>query len=226
MPTEPKKHVVPHKSTALVIEKSDSDSEDEALARVVTDGISSNAITITAFTAGAFGETSLMACIGALRDKVGAAREGNLLEAETLLTSQASTLNVIFAELARRSALIMDDRPEASERYLRLALKAQNQCRTTLETLAAMKNPPMIFAKQANIANGHQQVNNGTTMPVTPLSAGENEIQQNELLTEEHHGETVDTRATGPAIRANSAMETVGAVNRRPNTRGQGSGST
>jgi len=50
---------------------------------------------------------------------------------------------------------------EAADKYLRLALKAQGQCRATLETLAAIKNPPVVFARQANIAHGPQQVNNG-----------------------------------------------------------------
>jgi hypothetical protein len=54
------------------------------------------------------------------------------------------------------------------EGYLRMALKAQNQCRMTLETLATIKNPP-VFTKQANINNGgQQQVNNGAE-PVAVL---------------------------------------------------------
>ena len=44
--------------------------------------------------------------------------------------------------------------------YLRVALKAQAQCRATLETLAEMKQPPTLLARQANIAHGPQQVNN------------------------------------------------------------------
>ena len=40
---------------------------------------------------------------------------------------------------------------------MRMAMKAQNQCRMTLETLATIKNPPVVFAKQANINNGGQQ---------------------------------------------------------------------
>jgi hypothetical protein len=56
-------------------------------------------------------------------------------------------------------------RPEVSaagviENYMRMAMRAQNQCRMTLETLATIKNPPVVFAKQANINNGGQkQVN-------------------------------------------------------------------
>ena len=50
---------------------------------------------------------------------------------------------------------------QAAETYVRLALKAQAQCRATLETLATIKNPPVVYARQANIAAGRQQVNNG-----------------------------------------------------------------
>jgi hypothetical protein len=38
------------------------------------------------------------------------------------------------------------------DRYLRLGLKAQSQCRATLETLVQIKNPPVVVARQANIA--------------------------------------------------------------------------
>jgi hypothetical protein len=47
-----------------------------------------------------------------------------------------------------------------------MALKAQNQCRMSLETLATIKKPPVVFARQANINNGgQQQVNNGAALP-------------------------------------------------------------
>lgn len=49
----------------------------------------------------------------------------------------------------------------------RLALKAQAQGVRTLEVLGALKNPqPVAFVKQANIAHGPQQVNNGATEPL------------------------------------------------------------
>jgi hypothetical protein len=39
--------------------------------------------------------------------------------------------------------------------------KPQAQCRATIEALAEIKNPrPVAFVKQANIAQGPQQVNN------------------------------------------------------------------
>jgi hypothetical protein len=70
-----------------------------------------------------------------------------------------------------------------------LALNTQGQCRSTLETPSAIKNLPVIYAKQANISNGNQQINNGI-----PAQAEENKKQPNELL-EHTHGEWLDTRA-------------------------------
>jgi hypothetical protein len=68
---------------------------------------------------------------------------------------------------------------EAAQRYFTMAMKAQNQCRMTLETLSAIKNPPVIYARQANIATGLQQVNNGLA---SPSHASETQIPLNKLL--------------------------------------------
>jgi len=48
----------------------------------------------------------------------------------------------------------MGEYVDAADTDMRLALRAQSQCRATLETLAAIKNPPVVFANQANIAHG------------------------------------------------------------------------
>ena len=82
---------------------------------------------------------------------------------EAMLSAQAVALNAIFGEFARRAAVNMGEHIGAMETYARLAMKAQSQCRSTIETLAEMKNPPVVFARQANISNGPQQVNNGIT---------------------------------------------------------------
>lgn len=124
-----------------------------------------------------------------------------------MLITQAHTLDAIFNELARRSALNMGEYINAAERYMRLALKAQSQCRATLETLSAIKNPPVVFAKQANIANGPQQVNNGQPAPACEKTV----IEQNELL-EHQHEQRLDTGKTSAAIGADKELETVGTI--------------
>jgi hypothetical protein len=120
-------------------------------------------------------------------------------------------LNTIFTELTRRAMLNMGEYLDATDRYLRLALKAQGQCRATFETLAAIKNPPTVFARQANIAQGPQQINNGV-----PLArAGISESLPNGLL--EAHGERLDIGATDSASSGDPAVAPVGALNRPAN---------
>ena len=102
---------------------------------------------------------------------------------------------------------------EAFEAYLKLALRAQSQCRATLETLAEIKHPRSVaFVEQANIAHGHQQVNNA------PTRADEIENSQSKLL-EQTDGERLDTGTTSTAGGADTPMEAVGAINRAKNRR-------
>ena len=123
---------------------------------------------------------------------------------EAMLVTQAHALDSIFTELARRSALNMGEYIEASEKYMRLALKAQAQCRATIETLAALKNPPIVIARQANISNGPQQVNNGAPPP----RAEETPTAPNELL-ETDHGKRQDTRGAATPVASDLAMVAV-----------------
>jgi hypothetical protein len=186
------------------------------MAQVAADGIVGNARSLVAFGQGTFGELSLTDCAKVLKDTAQGLNDGDLSAAVTMLSSQAVALNAMFGELARRSALNMGEYIDASERYMRLALKAQTQCRATLETLAAIKNPPVVFARQANINNGgQQQVNNGAARTSTPAGARAGEIlsSPNELLEESGHGRTqLDTPTTAAASRTNQGLEPVGAL--------------
>ena len=147
-------------------------TNDQLLAQAASNGIVGNARSLVAFGHGTFGELSLTDCAMVLKDTARGINDGDLSAAVTMLSSQAVALNAMFGELARRSALNMGEYIDASERYMRLALKAQGQCRATLETLAAIKNPPVVFARQANINNGgQQQVNNEAAQPEGPKRA-------------------------------------------------------
>lgn len=135
----------------------------------------------------------------------------DLSRAEAMLICQATTLDALFCSLTRRA--VAQDMLHPYEVHFRLALRAQAQCRATLETLAAIKNPPVLIAKQANIAHGPQQVNNGTLPTDEPSRAREAENTQNRLL-EQDHGERLDTLTAGTAIGADPAMAPLGAVHR------------
>jgi hypothetical protein len=169
---------------------------------------SANAAAVIADYAKAFGEQDVSALVEQLRTKFDQVDNGDLKHCESMLVGQAHALQSIFMNLARRAT--NQEMLNQYESFLRLALKAQNQCRMTLETLATIKNPPVVFAKQANInqGNGNQQVNNGISAPET--RAEKNINQQNELLEVQHGGETVDTRTTGATGGKDKAMEAVG----------------
>jgi len=97
--------------------------------------------------------------IKGLHEQVKKVQGGDLRPVEAMLFGQAVALETIFTSLARRAT--SQEYLKQFHAYLGLALKAQAQCRATLEALAEIKNPrPVAFVKQANISGGHQQVNN------------------------------------------------------------------
>ncbi|MCB1741339.1 MAG: hypothetical protein KDK91_13270 [Gammaproteobacteria bacterium] len=186
--------------------------EDEAIAvaRTVLQPTVQAAVTLREFGQ-AHGELDLAGLIASLKEQTGAASKGELGRAEAMLAAQAHTLDAIFNNLARRACLNMGKHLNACETYLKLALRAQAQCRSNLETLAAMKQPRSVaFVGQANIANGHQQVNNA------PSRAREIENEQTKLL-EQIDGERLDARAASTTGEADPALEAVGTVNRATN---------
>ncbi len=133
----------------------------EATADMVVSGLVTNAVTAVQFSK-SFGDVDLTACVAKLHAAVDRVHRGDLRETESLLTVQAVTLNTMFTHLASLAA--KTEYVDHLDRYMRLALKAQGQCRATLETLATIKNPPVVFARQANIAQGPQQVNNTVSL--------------------------------------------------------------
>lgn len=156
-------------------------------------------------------EYGIQGFVDELRNQIDSVHSGDMKRAEALLITQAHTLNELFNNLTRRAALNMGEYLNAAESYFRLALKAQSQCRATLETLSTIKNPPIVYAKQANIAQGHQQVHNGATFNKDATRARENENPPNELL-EAKHGERLDFGTTGTAGEDDPAMATLGEI--------------
>ncbi|MDS4032055.1 MAG: hypothetical protein RKO66_18580 [Candidatus Contendobacter sp.] len=148
--------------------------------------------------------------IRTLRDQARAVNTGDLAQAEGMLINQAVALQSLFARLVERgmAADLLDPYYEV---HMRLALRAQAQCTRTLEVLASIKNPPVVIAKQANIAH-QQQVNNG--IPIGQASrTRETENSQNKLL-ETLPDERLDFGTPATTSGADSDLASVGAVNR------------
>ena len=151
-------------------------------------------------------------CAVALRDEVAKVQGGDLSQVDAMLFGQAKVLSTVFHTCLARAGANLGQNLDATETYMRLALKAQSQCRTTLEALVEAKNPRSVaFVRQANIANGHQQVNNGD-------ARGQPVNQPNELQGDFH---VVDTGAQAARVGVDAPAPAVAAVNRPKNARGK-----
>ena len=208
-----KKQVEAHASRErLHLEAKPGQTHERAIADLVVDGSAANAYLTTLYSYGAFRDISLTDAVASLRETTSAVKDGDLHAAERLLVAQAVALNSMFAELARRAAMNMGEHLQATDTYLRLALRAQAQSRATLETLGALKNPPVVIARQANINNGGQQLVNIGAMPhPSPGRAEELRSQPNEL-SGPNHELRADTRTSCSAGEADLHLASVGAV--------------
>jgi hypothetical protein len=182
----------------------------EAEAQMMVDGIVTNAITARRYSK-MLPQLHLTECLRSLTETADRAADGDLSALERMLAAQAVTLNTMFTQMANQASLMT--LVNQTDLFTRLALKAQGQCRTTVETLALIKGGVRtVFARQANIASGPQQVNNvaGDARAENPESA------PIELLEAPRHVERVDVGTTAAAGRGDPALETVAAVNRSP----------
>jgi len=133
-------------------------------------------------------------------------QEGDLSILEEILLSQAFALNIAFNSLSVRATRQQDI--TTMQMLMNLCFKAQNQSRATIDSLVRLKQPSnTTFVKQANIAQGHQQVNNLAEKNITP---------QNELLEESYA--QLDTGTTTTPKGIDTTLEALGKINRRKNT--------
>ncbi len=189
-------------SQTLKISRRDDETQPQALARVaLTPEVLSASVLVTCQS---LDHAQVTDVVEELSRQTAALSRGDMTRAENMLLSQAHTLDGLFAKLA--SQALLTNHQDNMDKLLRLAFKAQNQSRATLQTLAELKAPKQIaFVQQANIGN-QVQVNNGSTKQ--PARTRKTQKAQNELL-EVTHGERLDTRAPGSAGSTNPAMETV-----------------
>ncbi|MCU0896720.1 MAG: hypothetical protein MUC55_04385 [Burkholderiales bacterium] len=194
----------------LLLQAKRGESKARAAARELTGPEARAALSLSRVGAGIKDANwDVTALLEELRGQSRAVNGGDLSRAEATLATQGNLLDALFHALLRRSLTNMEaGYTDAAERYMRLGLKAQSQCRTTLETLAAIKNPPVVYARQANVTTGPQQVNNGV-----PSRAWETEIKQSKLSGNENEL-LPDTRASAFAGRTDPRMEALGEIDR------------
>lgn len=206
----------PEKRADMTVERQESQSDGKALAQLAGSATFRAAVTERQIIGTTMGgsELHLGELTSALDERfLEVTRGGNMEKVEAMLLAQAHTCEAIFHQFARRS-LRSGDMPRL-EAYMRMALKAQQQSASTLRVLGELRNPrAATFVKQANIANGPQQVNNGVAPSTVSRAHEEKTIESNELLANDNGTQTLDTGATIGAGRGNQALEAVGAVHR------------
>lgn len=207
------------------------DPDDHEIADFLLEPTTKAAHTISWYTEKDNLPSDTVAFIGSLQQKL-KSRKKRSKDAEALLIAQAYTLDSIFNFLAQKAARIPYTdlaHIQAIDSLLRLGFKAQSQCRTTLESLCNINHPaPGAVVKQQNFAY-QQQINNSVVSNSVQMrskgSVTEHDVEikntTNELLEAKDGQECLDFRTPIKTSCNDSASETVGAINRPQNYRGQ-----
>jgi hypothetical protein len=157
-----------------------------------------------------FGQVDINTLAADLAEHGKRVNAGDLQQAELMLYSQAQTLDAVFGALLQRATVNMDQNLEAADMLLRVAFKAQSQCRATIETLALVKHPKAAtFIRQANVAHGPQQINNRRSR----ARAGKRKRGKTKLL-ERANGKRLEHGAAPTSGFDDSAMAAMEAIDR------------
>ena len=199
----------------LKLVRREDETNEQAMGRLSISHVMDASCTVAGYVPKCFAEMDVNGLAEELVARTKAVQNRDLSNLESMLTAQAETLNTIFHATAQRAALNLGQYPQAADMYLRLAMKAQSQCRATVQTLSDMKAPrPIAYVQQANIAAGHQQINNHVP---TDSQSPPNGLLESSNVTR------MDARATGTAGRGNPPLEAVGVVDGAANSGGKGS---
>lgn len=126
---------------------------------------------------------------------------------EEALFSQAKALEALFTASVRTA--MSQEGLVQYKAHMNFALKAQAQSRAALQALIQLKQPhKSVFVTQANIAHGHQQINNTTYQE-------KKDLLTNELLERNHGKAHLDSGATHSTESSDSHLAAMETVDRR-----------
>jgi hypothetical protein len=194
------------KTQVLEIKQGKDQTKEQALAELKSKSDFLSTAVKESFDISLGDDFNFQSTMQVLEKTIAQIQSGDLSKIEEMYISQAVALEGMFTSLARKAKA--QDKLLQYETHMRFALKAQNQCRATLQALVQLKQPSnTTFVKQANISQGHQQVNNLAEKNITP---------QNELLKGSYA--QLDTGTTPTPKGIDTTLETVGKVHRGKNT--------
>ena len=179
----------------LSVETASVHTEEEKRANIALAPEFKAAVTAQAY-APLIGQTDLASVLKRLGEMSTSSVGENSKELEYLLSAQIISLDSVFHRLAIQAHASIGKHPKVVDTYLRLALKAQNQCRATAESLVNLKSPRQ-YISHTNVATA-LQVN---------------------IERDAHH---VDTRTAGSHEASHSKVEALGEVHGATDIRGEG----
>ena len=180
---------------ALIVELQNGLTPGEALARASVSAGPRHADLATTMSREFHGGAgpSLMDMVAALEAEADKAVDGNLAMSSRLLMTQAITLDGLFTQLARRALPLMAEHPQAMERYMRLALKAQSNSRATLEALAKLHQPREQTVRHVHVNEGGQAV-------IADQFHNHAGVRENAEAAEQPHAAGTGGTGSGPAM--------------------------
>lgn len=178
-------HQTPGTDKVLPVDQAPGETAEKAKARASLSPAINAAAAADAYQGNVLGkDADLAEIVDTLHAMMRRANGGDLTDLENMLIGQANALQTMFVSLARRAHAQKFQRH--FEGFLALALKCQAQSRATVQAVVDLKYPRQsTFVKQANISNGPQQVNNGTSLRRTSARTRADEkfvAEPNELL--------------------------------------------
>ena len=149
-------------ATTLRVGQTKAETGGQAVARALLEPSFRHGLSASAFVSKMIGTAEEMPGVMDYADQVESAGTkaagGDLDIPSRMLAAQAITLDSMFTEFARRAAMNMSDYLDAAERYGRLALKAQSNCRATLEALAKLHQPHEQIVRHVHVNDGGQAI--------------------------------------------------------------------
>ena len=175
-------------------------SKDIDNARLMTNGALGATMIVDSYFKST--KVNLGTIFSTLQEQARALHNGDMSQVESMLIGQAVALQSMFVDFAVRAknATTLG----AVQGLAQLALRSQAGSRSTLQTLADVKNPRQVaFVKQTNVAQT-QQVNNGCPLPSREKKIKDQPI---ELLVKDSHGSTkMDSGAKAEAGRVDKEL--------------------
>ncbi len=146
---------------ALAVEQTPDETGAQAVARKVLDPGMRHGLAASAFAGKSLGNLEgpgLGDYIDHILKAADKGEAGELALVTRTLAAQAVTLDAMFTEFARRAAINLGEHLDASERFARLALKAQSNSRATFEALAKLHQPREQTVRHVHVNEGGQAV--------------------------------------------------------------------